>query len=445
MADLPETRYAVTRDGTHIAYRVMGTGSPELVFIPPWMSSVELDVDDPYVGPTIQRLASIGRLVSYDKRGGGMSEPLAPGGYPTLEERVDELVAVLDAVGSERPTVFTGADGAAVAMLFAATHPERLHALCLYAPFARVIEAPDYPVGFPAEAVDVMVEAAGQAWGSGQVAPTAPSMAGDERFLSWFGSYQRRSASPAAGKRFLRMAIETDVREILPSIRVPTVVLHRVGDQLVPIAAGRYVADHIPGARFIELQGIDHFWAIGDSEILLDTVEEMATGAPARPDADRILATIMFTDIVGSTERATELGDRRWRELLDAHDASVRRQLERFGGREIKATGDGFLAIFDGPGRAIRCACALRDAVRPIGIEVRAGVHTGEIELRGDDVAGVAVHIGARVAALAASGEVLVSGAVPPLVIGSGIDFDERGEHQLKGVPGTWALFAVDG
>ncbi|MGZ8763122.1 MAG: serine aminopeptidase domain-containing protein [Acidimicrobiia bacterium] len=445
MADLPETRYAVTRDGAHIAYRIMGTGPPELVFIPPWTSSVELDVDDPYVGPTVRRLASIGRFVSYDKRGTGMSDPVEPGACPTLEERADELMAVLDASGCDRPTVFTGADGAAVAMMFAATYPEKLNALCLYAPFARVIEAPDYPIGYSREVVDFMVETAGRAWGRGEIAPTAPSLEGDERFLEWFGRYQRRSGSPSAGKRFLRMAIETDVRDVLPLIRVPTVVLHRSGDQLIPIAAGRYVADHIPGARFIELEGIDHFWAVGDLDSVLDEVEEVATGVRPITDANRVLATVMFTDIVRSTERATELGDRRWRELLDAHDAAVRIQLQRFGGREINTTGDGFFATFDGPGRAIRCACAVRDTVRPLAIEVRAGLHIGEIELRGDDVTGMAVHIGARVSALAAPGEVLVSSAIPPLVFGSGIDFDERGEHRLKGVPGSWTLFAVDG
>ena len=445
MSELPETRYATTRDGTDIAYRVMGAGPTEVVFIPPWMSSVELDVDDPYVGPTVQRLSSFGRLVSYDKRGGGMSESLPPGISVTLEDRVDELEAVLDAVGFRQPTVFTGADGAAVALLFAATHPERVHGLCLYAPSARVIEAPDYTIGYSAETVDLMVETAGRMWGSGRVAPTAPSMADDDRFLSWFGSYQRRSASPAAGKRFLRMAMETDVRELLPTIRVPTVVLHRTEDPLVPITMGRYVADHIPGARFIELDGVDHFWAIGDAGTVLDAVEEMATGSPAKPQGDRVLATVMFTDIVGSTERASELGDQKWRELLDSHDVAVRRQLERFGGHEVHTTGDGFLATFDGPGRAIRCACAIRDGLRPLGVEVRAGLHTGEIELRGDDVAGMAVHIGARVSALAGPGEVLVSGAVPPLVMGSGIEFEMLGDHQLKGVPGTWTVFAVDG
>ncbi len=435
----------MSRDGAHIAYRVMGSGPPEIVFIPPWMSSVELDVDDPYVGPTVQRLASIGRLVSYDKRGSGMSDPLAPGVSPTLEERVDELSAVLDAVRFERPTIFAGADGAAVAMMFAATHPDRLHALCLYAPFARVVVAPDYPLGYPADVVEAMVEATGATWGGGHIAPTAPSMAEDQRFLAWFGGYQRRSASPAAGMEFLRVAIETDVRDVLASIHVPTVVLHRADDLLVPAAMGRYVADHIRGARFVELHGSDHFWAVGDTESVLDAVEEVATGTPPEPDVNRVLATIVFTDIVGSTEQASDLGDRRWRALLDAHDSSVRRQLQRFGGREIHTTGDGFLAVFDGPGRAIKCACAIRDALGPLDIEVRAGLHTGEIELRGDDVAGVAVHIAARVSALAAAGEVLVSGVVPPLVVGSGIDFHDRGEQPLRGVPGTWTIFAVDG
>ena len=445
MADRSETRYAVTRDGAHIAYRIMGSGHHEIVFIPPWMSSVELDVDDPYVGPTLRRLASIGRFVSYDKRGSGMSDPVEPGEYPTLEQRVDELVAVLDAVGYERPTVLAGADGAAIAMMFAATYPEKVNALCLYAPFARATAAPDYPIGQPTEVVDMIVEAVGKSWGTGKTAPTAPGKANDSRFLEWMGQYQRRSASPSAARRFLHMTMQTDVRDLLPTIRVPSVVLHRNGDQLIPIALGRYVADHIPGARFIELEGSDHFWAVGDTDPLLDVMEELATGSAPTHPTDRVLATVMFTDIVSSTERASDLGDRRWRELLDAHDLAVRKQLGRFGGREIKTTGDGFLATFDGPGRAIRCACAIRDALRPLGIEVRAGLHTGEVELRGDDVAGVAVHVGARVSSLAGAGEVLVSGSVPPLVIGSGIDFDERGEHHLKGVPGVWQIWAVAG
>lgn len=444
MVSPPETRYAESRDGDSIAFRVMGGGPPDLVFIPPWMSSVELDVDDPYVGPTVRRLASVGRLVSYDKRGGGMSEPLAPGDLPTIEERVDDLVAVLDAVRCEKPTVFAGADGAAIAMMFAATFPERLGALCLYAPFARVIEAPDYPIGYPADVIDAMVEIAEQTWGSGKVAPTAPTMATDAPFLAWFGSYQRRSASPAAGARFLRMAVETDIRDILGYIHVPTVVLHRSGDQLVPIAAGRYVAEHIAGAHFVELPGNDHFWAVGDQDAILDTVEEMATGLPPVPEDVRSLVTILFVDIVGSTKRATELGDQRWRELLDAHDDLVRRQFARFHGREIDSTGDGFLATFDGPGRAVRCACAIRDSIRGLGLEIRAGLHTGEVELRSEGIAGVAVHIAARVCALAGPGEVLVSESLPRLVVGSRLEFADRGSYELRGVPGEWTLYAAE-
>lgn len=443
MSGLPETRYTVTPDGTNIAYRLMGTGPDEIVFIPPWMSSVELDVEDPYIGPTVRRLASLGRLVSFDKRGGGMSDRIPPDVLASIETRAADLGSVLDAAGCERPTVFAGADGAAVALVYAASHPDRLRGLCLYAPFARALEAPDYPLGYPTEVVDLMVAATVETWGSGRVAPTAPSLADDPGFLSWFGSYQRRSASPAAGGQFLRMAIETDVRAVLSSVRVPTVVIHRTGDQLVPVAAGRYVADHIAGARLVEVPGDDHLWAVGDTGAVLDVVEEMVTGRQASRPVTRVLVTVLFTDIVGSTALASDLGDQQWLDLLASHDTAVRRQLERFGGTEVKATGDGFCATFASPGQAIRGATAIRDAVAPLGLEVRAGLHTGEIELRGADVGGVAVHIAARVSALAQAGEVLVSGAVPPLVMGSGIEFENRGEHALKGVPGQWRIHAV--
>jgi class 3 adenylate cyclase len=362
-----------------------------------------------------------------------------------LEERADELLAVLHAAGSEKVAVIAGADGGAVAMMFAATYPERVSALCLYATWARVAQAPDYPIGYPAESVDAMVELVGQSWGTSLTVPlVAPSMVGDDGFAVWLGRVQRLSASPAAAKRFFRTAWETDVRALLPTIRVPTIVVHRSGDQVVPIAWGRYVAEHIPGARFVELAGADHLWFVGDTDPF-DEVEHVVTGVRPVPDLDRVLATVMFTDIVGSTDMASELGDRQWRHLLDSHDAAVDRQLERFAGRKIKSTGDGVLGIFDGPGRAIRCACAIRDSVRSLGVDIRAGLHTGEIERRADDVAGVAVHIAARVLALATPGEVLVSGAIPPLVAGSGIEFADRGEHDLKGVPGIWRLYSVDG
>ncbi|MGZ4688711.1 MAG: adenylate/guanylate cyclase domain-containing protein [Acidimicrobiia bacterium] len=441
--ETPETRYAVTRDGTHIAYRSIGTGPRELVFIPPWTSCVELDVDDPYIGETIRRGASIGRFVSFDKRGTGMSDPVERDVCPTLEERADELTAVLEAAGCVRPTVFTGADGAAVALVFAAMYPDRLNALCLYAPFARFVDAPDYPIGYPREVAEFMVEQAGRTWGSGQFAPTAPSMADDRRFLEWFGAYQRRSASPSTATRFLRMAFETDVRDVLPLVRVPTVVMHRSDDTLVPVAAGRYVADRIPGARFVELEGSDHFWAIGDSDAVLDEMEEAATGVRPVAKSDRVLATVLFTDIVGSTDQLAAVGDTAWRELLEAHDQTARMMIARHHGDFIHHTGDGFLATFDGPARAVRCAHELDKALERIGLDIRAGVHTGEIERRGDHVAGLAVHVGARVAALAEAHQVLATRTVKDLTAGSGLRFTDYGEHALKGVPDTWHLFAV--
>jgi len=444
VAGSTEIGYAVTREGVSIAYRLSGAGEREIVFIPPWVSSVEFDSEDPYIGPTYQRLGSLGRLVSYDKRGTGMSDAVDRGPFPSLEDRVDELIAVLDAVGFDCPTVLAGCDGASIAMMFAATYPHRTHALCLYAPFARALVAPDYPIGYTTEEAEFVVAVSTDQWGTGALTGNAPSRANDAAFQEWFKRFQRRSMSPTRWKRFALMTIQTDIRDLLPTIQVPTVVVHRRGDLIVPLELGRYVAEHIPDARLVEVEGSDNLWAVGDTEPLLSAMEELVTGSTPTPTHERVLATVMFTDIVSSTERATTLGDRPWRELLDAHDRVVRKELDRFGGREVKTTGDGFLATFDGPGRAIRCACAIRDGVRPLGIEVRTGLHTGEIEMRGDDVAGVAVHIGARVSAHAAAGEVLVSGAVPPLVFGSGIDFNDRGEHTLKGVPGTWRIFAVE-
>jgi len=438
-----EVRYATTGDGVHIAYRVAGSG-PDIVFIPPWLSTVELDVDDPFVGPTLRRLSSIGRCVSFDKRGSGMSDDLEGGAAVTTEQRVAELVAVLDAVGMRRATILTGADGAAIATTFAVAHPERVVGLCLYAPFARALWSEDYPIGFPPEVVELMAEATATTWGDGTSAPTAPSKASDPAFLEWFGRYQRRSASPSAARRFLGMALRTDVRDVLPSVEVPVVVVHRRDDQLVPLELGRYVAEHIPNARMVVLDGIDHFWAVGDTEPLLDVVEEIATGATSGGRRDRVLSTVMFTDIVGSTARAAALGDRRWKDLLESHDRLLHDELRRFGGRAVGSAGDGLLATFDLPSSAVRCACAIQQAVRVLDLQVRVGIHTGELELRGEDVAGMAVHVGARIGALAEGDEVLASPAIPPLVAGSGISFRERGEHELKGVPGTWRLYAVD-
>ena len=304
--------------------------------------------------------------------------------------------------------------------------------------------APDYPLGFSAEEADLIVAFITETWGAGIAAPSAPSKADDHAFLEWYASFQRRAMSPNGAKRFSEMALQTDVRDLLPTIQVPTVIVQRSRDSVVRPEFSRYVADRIPGARFLEVDGSDHMWAVGDTEPLLTVMEELVTGSTSTPAYERVLATVMFTDIVSSTEQAARLGDRSWLEVLDAHNRLVRKELHRFGGHEVKTTGDGFLATFDGPGRAIRCACAIRDAVRVLGIELRAGLHTGEVEVRDEAVGGVAIHIGARVAAQASAGEVLVSGAIPPLVIGSLIAFDDRGEHTLKGVPGTWQLWAVD-
>lgn len=444
MADPIGVRYTTTRDGTHIAYRVTGSG-PEIVFIPPWMSSVEFDADDPYIGPTLQRLESIGRVATYDKRGSGMSDPLADDSFPTLDARVDELESVLDAAGMDSATIFTGADGAAIALVFAARCPTRVDALCLYAPFACAKATPDYPIGYSSEVLELLIDSVHATWGrnDNMSVPTAPSMADNQEFVAWMAAYQRRSGSPNSGSRFLRTAVETDVRLVLPLVRVPTVVVHRRDDPLIPLAAGRYVADNVNGARFVELEGTDHFWAVGDTSAILDVLEELVTGSPAPVRGDRQFATVLFTDIVGSTEHAASLGDRRWRELLDAHHIAVRRELSRFGGQEIATTGDGFLATFAAPGRAIICAIALRDAVRSLGLEVRVGLHAGEIEVYDENVAGIAVHIGARIAALATPGQILVSGSIPPLVFGANFEFADRGVHDLKGVPGQWAVLEV--
>jgi class 3 adenylate cyclase len=329
-------------------------------------------------------------------------------------------------------------------MLFAASHPERTQALVLYAPIARSLRAPDWPFGRTEEEqqqfFDRFTAEMGTAKNLDLQAPSA-----DPSFTKWWARFERLGASPGSWRELQEILGSLDVRSVLPHIQSPTLVLHRGGDRVTQVGQGRAIAERIPGAEFVELKGTDHIPFLGDAEALVDEVQEFLTGARPAPATDRVLATVLFTDIVGSTSRAAELGDERWKDLLNRHDETVRRQLDRFGGREVKTVGDGFVATFDGPGRAITCACAIRETLSTLGIEVRSGLHTGEVELRGDDIAGMAVHIGARVGALASTGEVLVSGSVPPLVAGSGIEFEDRGEHELKGVPGTWRLFAVRG
>ncbi len=438
-----ETRYARSGD-LHIAYQVVGEGSHDLVLVPPFVSHVECYWEEPTVARFLGRLASFARLILFDKRGTGLSDRVPPDRLPTLEERMDDVRAVLDAAGSQRAALFGPSEGGPMSVLFAATYPDRTTALILCGTFASTIRDQAYPWAMDPDERRRLIEAIPEQWGRGAyVDLLAPSMATDERFRRWWARLERQGASPGAAMALRRMNGAIDIRQTLSAIRVPTLVLHRTGDLDTSIEEGRYLAAHIPGARFVELPGTDHLPWAGDQDALVDEVEEFLTGVRPAAEPDRALATVLFTDIVGSTTRAVELGDRRWRDLLFSHNAIVRRELERFRGREVKTVGDGVLATFDGPARAIRCACAIRDGVRGLGLAIRAGLHTGECELIGDDVGGIAVHIGARVMARARPHEVLVSGTVKDLVTGSGVEFRDRGTHRLKGVPGSWRLFSV--
>ncbi|HEU5213919.1 MAG TPA: adenylate/guanylate cyclase domain-containing protein [Gaiellaceae bacterium] len=442
----PETRYARSGD-VNIAYQVTGEGPTDLVYVPGWMSNVELMWEEPAMARFLDRLASFSRLILFDKRGTGLSDRVSNDKLPTLEERMDDVRAVLESVGSQRAALFGHSEGGNMCLLYAATHPERTTALITLGCFAKRRDPDDdYPW---APDTDDREEAAldvERNWGHlrpEDVAYYAPSRVGDEQFVRHLEQYLRRSASPGAAAALLRMNSYIDVREVLATIRVPTLVLHRAGDRDVNIAEGRYLAAKIPGAKFVELPGDDHWISAGDTDAIADEIEEFLTGTRPVPEPDRVLATVLFTDLVGSTERAAELGDRDWRDLLRAHDASVRREIERFRGREVDTAGDGFFATFDGPARAVRCALSIGGAVRELGVEVRAGVHTGECELDGPKVRGIAVHTGARIASLAGPGEVLVSQTVKDLVSGSGLSFEDRGAHELKGVPGEWRVYAA--
>jgi pimeloyl-ACP methyl ester carboxylesterase/class 3 adenylate cyclase len=439
----PETRYAKS-DDVHIAYQVIGDAGPDLVFVPGWVSHVEYAWEDPTLSRFLGRLACFSRLILLDRRGTGLSDRVID--LPSLEQRMDDVRAVMDAAGSERAALFGLSEGGPMCTMFAATYPKRTSALVLLGTAARFTRGPDYPIGIPPDLLDAFIEEISSAWGSGVSAEMfAPSVAHDEAFRRSWARFERFAASPAGIRTLLRILHETDVRHILPIVRVPTLVLHRQGDRMIRVEGGRYMADRIPGARYVELPGDDHFPWVGDSDAIIDEVEEFLTGTRTVREDERVLATILITDIVGSSARAAGKADRRWRDVLARHDALTRRELARFGGREVKAVGDGFLAVFDGPARAIRCACALRDGVRRLDIEIRAGLHSGECELLDDDVKGIAVHIAARVAARAAGGEVLVSGTVKDLVAGSRLQFIDRGTHDLLGVPDQWRLYAVEG
>jgi pimeloyl-ACP methyl ester carboxylesterase len=437
----PKTRYAKSGD-IHIAYQVNGEGPLDLVCVPGFVSHVEYVWEHPSVAQFFRRLMRFSRVIRFDKRGTGLSDRVTD--VPTLEQRMDDVRAVMDAAGSERAALFGVSEGGAMSLLFSATYPERTSALILYGSYARRSWAPEYPFGWTEEDWRMAIESVERYWGGQRMVELlAPSLAHDEGFAQWMANYYRLSASPGAAIAVWKMNKDIDVRHILSAIRVPTLVLHRTGDRLIRVEHARHLAEHIPGAKLVEFPGSDHAYWTGDAEAILDEVEEFLTGARHQPEIDRVLATVLFTDIVGSTEQAAALGDRRWHEVLDGYYALARRELARFRGREIDTAGDGLFAAFDGPARAIRCAMAIATGARPLGIEIRAGLHTGECEMMGEKLGGIAVHIGARVAAQAGPGEVLVSSTVKDLVAGAGLHFQDRGVHSLRGTPGDWRLFAV--
>jgi pimeloyl-ACP methyl ester carboxylesterase len=449
-----ETRYARS-DDVHIAYQVVGDGPVDIVFSPGWITHVELAWEDPFEAAFRRRLASFSRLIVFDKRGTGLSDRVPVNELPILEERMDDVRAVMDAVGSEKAALMGISEGGAMSALFAATYPERTAALILYGAFARAGTEL-----LTQEEIDARLDEIARDWpNSIDPAVPSPSEAGNEEYRRRWSTFMRHAASPGAAIALLRMNSQIDVRDVLPAIRVPTLVLYRRDarfghgaaawrsageDAITPAGEGRYLAEHIPGARLVELPGADHLPWIGETEPLVGEVEEFLTGVRHAPEPDRLLATILFTDIVESTALAARLGDREWRELVERHNAVVRRQLERFRGHELDNAGDGFVASFDGPARGIRCAEAIAESVTALGLTIRAGLHTGECEVADGKLAGIAVHIAARIASLAPPGEVLVSGTVKDLVVGSGVGFAERGAHELRGVPGSWSLYAVE-
>ena len=425
---------------------MVGEGPRDLLWIAGFVSNVELAWEEPLLARYFNRLARFSRLILFDKRGTGLSDRVPRSELPSLEERMDDVRAVLEAAGSERAAVMGHSEGGNLAVLYAATHPERVDALVTSGIFAKRRWSPDYPWAETPEQRERYIADLETRWGSdSDIERIAPSAARDPAFAKRLATYFRQSASPGDAAALLRMNTEIDIRAVLPTISVPTLVLHRTGDLDSDIEEGRWIASQIPGAKLVELPGDDHLPWVGDQDSVLDEVERFLTGRLAPAEPDRVLATILVTDIVGSTERAAELGDRAWAELLDRHHAIVREQLHAFRGEEVDTAGDGFLATFDGPGRAIRAAVAIRDGLRESGIPVRCGLHTGEAERVGGKVAGIAVHLAARIADTAESGEILVSDTVRSLVAGSGIEFAERGSVSLRGVPEEQHLFAVEG
>jgi pimeloyl-ACP methyl ester carboxylesterase len=440
----PETRYAKSGD-VNIAYQVVGHGPFDLVLVHGWVQSFDASWEIESIERFYRRLASFSRLILFDKRGTGLSDRVAPDDLPTLETRMDDMRAVMDEVGSERAAVLGHSEGGSMCALFAATYPERTQALVMDGSAARTAWAPDYPIGATAEAIDELERSIIDNWGPDLIRSLleqmGPSIAGDDELVRAYTRAALRAASPAAAAALTRMSAMIDIRHVLPAIRVPTLVLYRAEEVMAD--ASRDVGERIPGAKVVELPGADHLPWLGDQGASLDEIEEFLTGVRPHPVLDRVLATVLFTDIVGSTELAADLGDRPWRDLLDQHNSLVRRELARFRGSELSTAGDGFLATFDGPARAVACAVSIRDAAHTLGLQIRFGLHTGELEVVGSDIRGIAVHTGARVAGMAGPGEVLASSTVRDLVAGSGLEFEDRGSHELRGVPGEWRLYAV--
>jgi class 3 adenylate cyclase len=421
---------------------VLGRGPRDLVFVPDHPNNIEIMWEEPALARFLERLATMGRVICFDKRGTGISDPVPLGAIPTIERWMDDITTVIDAVGSTRIVPFGHGDGGPIAMLFAATYPARTEALVLGDTFARIREAADYPEGLSEAAAQAKATELYGYWGREDRRPPRHGL--DPSFTAWRARFERLSLSPGALETMYPVCdLDVDVRSVLGSIRAPTLVFHRRHNAWIPVAFGRYLAQHIVGATLAEIGGSEHFYFQGDVDGILSAVQQLVTGKHEALEDDRVLATVLFTDIVGSTEKASSLGDRAWSDLLARHHALVRRQIAHFRGREIATAGDGFLALFDGPARGVRCGLAIRDAVRALGLEVRAGLHTGECERMGDNVGGIAVHIGARIAGEAAPGEVLVSGTVRDLVVGSGLTFRDRGSRALKGVESDWRLFAA--
>jgi pimeloyl-ACP methyl ester carboxylesterase len=438
----PVVRYAKSDDGVHVAFQVFGDG-PGLLYVPHWATHLEVLWEEPLIADFLRRLGTFSTVVLFDKRGTGLSDPISAPVLPTLERWCDDALTVLNAAGIEEVALLGVDAGGLLMQLFAALHPSRTRSLVLYGSAARLRRADDYPAGIPDWLVTEYLDTVEQHWGSEILGLdiSAPSMVGDEAYREWVARYQRQSASPGVILAMMRMIVEVDLRSILATIRAPTLVLHRTDDRWYPIGHGRYLAEHIPNARFVELSGADHNIEAGDSDAVVRQIEDFLTGTAPAPNLDGVLATLLFTDLVSSTEELSQRGDQSWRGVLDRHDALVGRQLQRYRGRLVKLTGDGLLATFDGPARAVRCAGAIRETVRSLGLQVRAGLHAGEVTFRDDDVSGLAVHIAERVCSSAPADEILVTRTIVDLISGSGLRFEPAGDHTLKGVPGVWQLF----